>query len=317
MDACAQRDMFDNILANVRERKNEGHAPDLVFVTGDIANRGRKEEYAEFLDDFFGPLKEVLGRGGDPRIFIVPGDHDVSAADVTALPEEHPGPSDVTEEEHAPQSRALPRLEKFRGAGRSVVPDIWLDGARGNFVEQVEIAGRRLGILGINTTWLSHREDDRRLPAPARPFLEQGLKRLGGCDLRVVLGHFPIEMWAHEQVARVRALMAGYGVVYLHGHLHEHEVRVERGSGRTFLSIQAGAAFRSWESGRWASRVLWCELGLDSGQIRGQPLQWSEGDPEWRIARDALPASHTDGEADWWAIDLPGLQVTSEPALPG
>lgn len=35
--------------------------PDLVFITGDIANAGQRSEYAEFRRDFLAPLLDALG----------------------------------------------------------------------------------------------------------------------------------------------------------------------------------------------------------------------------------------------------------------
>lgn len=73
----SQISMFGKILANVGDRVKKGMVPDLVFLTGDIANKGREEEYKEFEDNFLIPLCEILGDGWDEKIYSVPGNHDI------------------------------------------------------------------------------------------------------------------------------------------------------------------------------------------------------------------------------------------------
>src|SRR5712691_9340822 len=48
---------------------------DFVFFTGDAAQSGKPEEYAE-VTDFFRALCEELDIGLD-RLFVVPGNHDI------------------------------------------------------------------------------------------------------------------------------------------------------------------------------------------------------------------------------------------------
>lgn len=77
-DDWAQRRLFEKIIEHVADQNREGFIPDLVFITGDIANAGQKSEYSEFRSGFLAPLLDALG-GNDwhGTLYAVPGNHDV------------------------------------------------------------------------------------------------------------------------------------------------------------------------------------------------------------------------------------------------
>jgi len=85
-DGYAQKRLFEKIVEHVKEQKNKGFIPDLIFFTGDIANKGLKDEYQVFNTSFLNPLLQVVG--GDSwhgRLFCVPGNHE-GAHDVRRPP---------------------------------------------------------------------------------------------------------------------------------------------------------------------------------------------------------------------------------------
>jgi predicted MPP superfamily phosphohydrolase len=74
-DDYAQRKLVDRIITHVRDTLDTGLRPDLVFITGDIANNGKLHEYETFFDEFLAPLAYFLGPA--IRMYMVPGNHDV------------------------------------------------------------------------------------------------------------------------------------------------------------------------------------------------------------------------------------------------
>jgi predicted MPP superfamily phosphohydrolase len=60
------------LITKVGELKEKGLAPDLVFVTGDIAWSGKPKEY-EQATRFFHELNKVLELDPKDRWFLVPG----------------------------------------------------------------------------------------------------------------------------------------------------------------------------------------------------------------------------------------------------
>ena len=61
-------------LRNLETLLQEEGRLDLVFFTGDAAQSGKPDEFAE-VADFFNSLCEYVGIGLD-RLFVVPGNHD-------------------------------------------------------------------------------------------------------------------------------------------------------------------------------------------------------------------------------------------------
>jgi 3',5'-cyclic AMP phosphodiesterase CpdA len=66
-DDWAQRRLFEKIIEHVADQKGKGFIPDVVFITGDIANAGQKSQYTEFHRGFFAPLQDALGARTDPE----------------------------------------------------------------------------------------------------------------------------------------------------------------------------------------------------------------------------------------------------------
>jgi predicted MPP superfamily phosphohydrolase len=62
----------------VQDEVSKGFVPDLVFITGDLADMGLKAQYADLRRNFIDALREALGGAAWPgRILAVPGNHDV------------------------------------------------------------------------------------------------------------------------------------------------------------------------------------------------------------------------------------------------
>lgn len=64
--------------------------PDLLLISGDLANRGSAEEYGKvdrLLDTLVGWLRESAGGGPEPLVVAVPGNHDLQRPQgLAALP---------------------------------------------------------------------------------------------------------------------------------------------------------------------------------------------------------------------------------------
>ena len=70
-----QEVILNALVSSVKRFRAEGHKPDLIFATGDIAQNGKAQEYA-YATEFFNALLDAAGLQKE-RLFIVPGNHDV------------------------------------------------------------------------------------------------------------------------------------------------------------------------------------------------------------------------------------------------
>ena len=147
-------------------RVAKGTGPDIIFITGDIANQGLELQYEKFIEDFIFPLKELLGDNWTGRIFMIPGNHDVDrdqAKAVTAynILSKIPTFLDPSEEGLRDRVSLLPRFNAYVNYEFSYTGGEWLRSATGAFTDCFTIKNYSIGVLGINTAWFSQSDGDR------------------------------------------------------------------------------------------------------------------------------------------------------------
>src|SRR5258708_16867548 len=319
-DEYAQRRIFDKIHGHVRERRLVSGTPDLVFITGDLAQSGKAKEYSIFYDEFLWPLLELFDDGA-VRIFTIPGNHDTDQDRNQAFSREEilePGQHyfDPTEEGRQRRELLIPRFGAYIATEQSDSPSNWLGSAEGAFAQSLRVRGTHVGLVGINTAWLCKDKEDRHRLTPGAFLVEAALNRVDGCDVCIVLGHHPLDWLQGEHEESLRSLLGQHHAVYLHGHLHRERGRREDGSGHGFLAIQAGACFQARDGEPWVNGLLWGELDAQTGELRLQPRYWNSGNLDWPVSPGAFPESRRRGGTDRWAFPFPSPQPPSKQATP-
>jgi predicted MPP superfamily phosphohydrolase len=316
-DPYADRQIFARIHEHVRERVGFEGAPDLVFITGDLAQSGKAEEYSIFYEDFLQPLLlYALGDRWEGKIYTIPGNHDVDRSIASYFHREEilqPDSQffDANDKGHREREIVFPRFRAYTESESkegSDSPKNWLNSEAGAFSQRVEIRGLSLGIVGVNTAWLCKEKDDRHHLTPGQSLLETALKQVQDCDVRIVLGHHPLDWLYDKHLASIRALLGSYHAIYLHGHLHQGAAQREDGAGRDFLAIQAGACFQGRDGDIWINGLLWGELDLQEEEIRLQPRHWNPANHDWPLTTDAFPEIRRREGTDWWWFPWPGSE---------
>ncbi len=302
--------MFDYILAHVAKRKSEGFVPDMIFLTGDLANKGLVSEYVTFWLEFVAPLQETIGGSIADRTFAVPGNHDADRNEHQAFNRLEIASSagrylDPTEEGKKLRSMLMPRFKSYVDNDPTPTRTAF-SGTDGAFSTTLEIRGSKVGIVGVNTAWLSKDENDERQLTPGKSLLENGLNATSGADLSIVLGHHPVSWFLPDQQKPIKSLLGQHRVLYLHGHLHDSWAEPSYGGGHTFLAIQAGAGFQAREGEIWRNGLVWGEAHLPLSEVRLQPSRWLPEQQVWVLASDAFHEHHR--QSDWWHYPLPGAQ---------
>ena len=111
--------------------------------------------------------------------------------------------------------------------------------------------GHEVGVVGINTAWLTRDDKDERQLTPGKPLLEKALDTIKSAKLRIVLGHHPIDWFIPSQQKPIKSLLGQHQVIYLHGHLHDAWAEPSYGGGHTYLAIRSGAGFQAREGEPW------------------------------------------------------------------
>jgi len=311
-DAYEQRRLFTEIVREIERWKNEKEfVPDYVFLTGDIANKGQKREYESFRKDFLLPLQEKFDI--NTIVFPVPGNHDVERPSVDMLDNTAPLVAsskffDADKTGKAARDQIVPRFKNYKKlmAASGISPD-WLAKSEGTALHIRSLAGVRVAVIGLNTAWLCKNDEDKNKLTPGYRLVESALKKAEGCQIKIILGHHPLSWWNDNEEANIRRLFAQDNVIYLHGHMHKSEGRVEESMADHFLTLQAGAAFQAREGEQWINGFSWGELDPQAGEVRISPRYWVNG--EWPPDMSAITQKRRIGETDWWRFSLPGMKA--------
>jgi len=164
---------------------------DAVFVTGDIAQSGRTEEYVQ-ATAFFDALLAALGLGRD-RLFVVPGNHDVDRTLGVGLARtlETTDDADAYFRPGQPKPHLTNKFEAFRS---------WYDTYFRGFrcfptdstcatVETIKLGDVSVGILLINSAAFCQDDHDHDRLLIGRRCLGPALESLRAmtCDLRLAV----------------------------------------------------------------------------------------------------------------------------------
>lgn len=174
------------------------------------------------------------------------------------------------------QRDALRRLDEYRSFVTSYLPDSLTDDDRVTTLKVLELSGKRVGIVGLNSAWsCAGEEDDRNLWVAAQWQLDKAELALADSELRIALMHHPVD-WVNEaERDLLTRRFAGKFHFFLHGHSHNQWID----PGQDCVKIGAGAvgADKQGEFG-----INFVELDVASRQ--GVMLGWgySPTDGEWR-----------------------------------
>lgn len=305
-DPYGQTVLFEQVLAHIHERFEAHLGPDLIFITGDIAQSGKQKQYEVFRDSFLARLMEMVPAN---RVYLVPGNHDVDRTKTKEAPcydllESSPHFFDPTPEGFNERKALFPRFRAFVECLDHLTPTGWLLTQEGTFAKKMSIHGTDIGILLLNTAWLSGGEYEKLRLRLGKEMAQAALKRLGEVSIVFALGHHPLN-WMHEDDAeKLRGLFSKFQVIYLSGHVHKGKGRLEFGAGSSFLALGAGAGFQARESEIWRNGFQWYELDLNAGKCLVEPLTWNAIDDEWRLDTYCFPNKLRVPQKDQWAFEV-------------
>ncbi|MCX4240321.1 metallophosphoesterase family protein [Paraliomyxa miuraensis] len=305
--------VLDALLSAVQREAEAGWRPELVFVTGDIANRGKTEEYAWATELFDGLLAAAGLSGQRERLWVVPGNHDVdrdkgeyllrslasnAQADQYFAPDrthDHAGKLHAYRAWYDDYFAGIRRLEATSTCGP---------------VDVIALPRARVGVLPIDTAWFSQGDDDHGRLWVGRRCLDGALARVEAlkehtpADLWVALMHHPLE-WLHdEERGEVQRKLRASMDVLLRGHLHESEVEQVLTHAGGCIQIAAGA---SYQGSRWPNRALLARW--DGQQLRLRPIRHVDSQSTWTLDTE-LFAHSPDYEG---TVPLPGQRPTQPP----
>ena len=298
--------ILERTISHIKDHVDAGLGPDFIFITGDIAYKGKKEEYERFYYEFLAPLDEFIPDLFS-KLYMVPGNHDLDRNvnegfdRILMMP--------IASPFFEPHPDSLPRrqmlVQRFKNfiendlTGHSTL----FEQHPGAYAKEVICRDTKLAIIGINTAWLCKDEKDFRNITPGKALVTKAIENVGQSDLIIVLGHHPIDWIATDHAQPLGKIFGANHVVYLHGHMHKAWSTPTYGGGSHYLSIQCGATFQAKDGGKWKNGLIWADADLENQSINLQPHEWNTANQEWIIASDVFPNEQKAG--DFWKYLLP------------
>lgn len=146
---------------------------------------------------------------------------------------------------------------------------------KGCYVDTIKKENVNIGIIGVNTAWLSKSDQDEKKLSPGKYMLEEALNALNNCEYKIVLGHHPLSWFHDEQKKQICALLGKSKAMYLHGHMHKDSMEYFLIQSTGFLTLQCGAAFLAREDEKYYNSLQWGEIDLTESLVRITPKRWS------------------------------------------
>ena len=272
--------VLDSLLEDIRERTRKVSPDlehiDLIIFSGDIANKGKKEEYDSVITHLLDPLLEITGVPPS-RLFIIPGNHDLDRTSFELLPEAILRPFTSTNEvqEWLNNKRKLDRLLEPFQAFTDFVNSYTGRASHFANVAEFEIAGKRIALLGINSALMCGRNKDPNgevndygYLAIGEPQIHDALKQIADFDLRIAVMHHPFQWLSSFERSVIENRLRKNCHFILHGHEHEPNVSVQHGTVGDCIIIPAGASYdrREPEASRYANGYNFVHLDFTTGE---------------------------------------------------
>jgi tetratricopeptide (TPR) repeat protein len=277
------------LVDSVAQYAQSGRVPDLIFATGDIAQSGQSAEY-EIAEHFFDDLLRATNLPKD-RLFVIPGNHDVDRELGIGLARtlDSREQADAYFRPGRPQPHLTLKLHAFREwhnryfQGIRATPDNTTCGP----ATTVEIKGRRLGILPVNSALFCQDDEDHNKLWVGRRCLEAGLAALRDlkADLNIGLIHHPLDWLNAIEASNIAAEIKAAIDILLRGHLHETEIDSVTSAQGQLLRCAAGAAY---QTRKWPNRALYAEW-LDD-ELKIFPIRYEDSPrPIWTTDPSVFP----------------------------
>ncbi|MGO8749980.1 MAG: metallophosphoesterase [Thermoguttaceae bacterium] len=318
--------VLTGLAETVRGLVANGESPDVVAITGDIANDGKSSDYKEAGKWIDHHLKPALGDDfPDNHLLIVPGNHDVDrdAINLTCVDKQNelltganqqavaallcnPGKRRTLLNRHREYLRFANRYRS--AADKRSVP--W-------WSCRLTVRGTQVHFAGFCSSWMSvfrSKDDDKHLLL-GQWQIEELLKDAAHAYWSLALVHHPFTYLADFEMHEVVTTIHHDCHLVLRGHEHQEEMHgnLYPAVGTSCLELAAGCCFYG-KGYRNAFHLI--ELHAQHRTVRVHFWVWNG--TEWIKDRNACP--QTDDGTACFSLDVPETPATasipSPPTIP-
>ncbi len=299
-----------SLVESVQRFRQEGHRPDLIFATGDIARSGKAREYA-IATTFFEALLDAAGLTRD-RLFIVPGNHDVDRKMGKGLARtlDSNGDADEYFDPETPTPHLSQKLHAFAAWYNN-----YFNGIRSfpgsttcSPVEVVSIRQSNVAILALNSALFCIGKDDHEKLFLGRRCLDEANKELvqRKADLTIALIHHPLHWLNPVEQGNIRATLEASVDVLLQGHFHQVVTEKIVAANGGYLKLAAGA---SYQTRKWPNSAMYATFYGD--QVTIFPIRYEDNRELWTLDTSVFPSPSYRG-----SFVMPGRTISGSTPPP-
>ncbi len=285
------------------ERDRASFPLDLIFVTGDLAQSGKADEYALVVD----LLKRVLEITSVPpeRMFVVPGNHDVDRDVGRWLLRTLSRDEEAITFFEDPRSRAFheqkfAEYKKSMGSLFGATRPLGI-GVGGDAVEVVEVKGARLAVASFNSAWFAQGDDDKLKLWIGDPNVQRAIDRVADEEalFAIALMHHPFEdLHPVDRTDVERQVERGFDLL-LRGHLHNPQAHSLAGQRGGFIQVAAPA---SYQGSQWGNGCFLGEIRPRARTVRLRPYMYASGPDPWVLDTKVFPDDAEDGHCRTYSV---------------
>lgn len=256
-----QEIIVDALIADLKKVCLGHRKPDVILFTGDLVQAAGVDPHDEAYDFFIERVSKATG-ASDDRIFLTPGNHDLSRSMAEATAGAHrdwhgdlgqDGEMDALNRRYAAgeydettknKFTAFDELEAFlRGDDHEHVRVM-----ENAFVRVDRIGALNVDIMTFNTAVFStggsskFAPDERNLAIPEYAIME-AVKALNPRSLRIATTHHPLTSLSEASSRYLESQISEHAHYHLFGHMHDPQPRNISGLRGEVFTDQAGAIF--------------------------------------------------------------------------
>jgi predicted MPP superfamily phosphohydrolase len=276
---------------------------DLLFVTGDLAQSGKADEY-ELVADLVRELLRVTSVPPE-RVFVVPGNHDVDRGVGRWLLRTLKADDESTEFFEEESSRVF-HAQKFEAYGKALRGLLGAARPLGlevgeKAVEMVEVRGTKVAVASFNSAWFCQGDDDQGKLWLGEANVDRAAQRVReeDADFAVALLHHPFDyLHEHERESVERYLERAFDLV-LRGHLHQNKARTSLSARGGFVEVAAPAAN---QGSQWPNGCFLGEIRPRGRTVRLRPYAYASGADPWVLDPKMFPDDEADGHCHTFPV---------------
>jgi len=276
------------LIESVKRFRGEGHLPELIFATGDIAENGKAKEY-ESATKFFDDLLSAAGLNRD-RLFVIPGNHDVDRKAGKFLPRTLDTREDADEyfDPDTPTNHLTQKFHAFSAWYNDYFKTIrsFPTTTTCSPVEIVTINNCRLAILPLNSALFCIDDHDHEKLFIGRRCFDAAKKQLSAADLTIALMHHPLDWLSPLEQANIETAFEESVDFLLQGHFHQTAAKGIVTANGGYLKLAAGA---SYQTRKWPNSAMY--VTCDGNQVAIFPIRYEDSPREvWTHDTSLFPS---------------------------